>query len=299
MRLLLDRVRAGECLVADGAIGTSLLREGVPAGASLEKLNLEEPARIEAISRAFLDAGAEILQTNTFGASALCLARHRLEAETEEINRTAVRIARRAAAGRAYVAASCGPSGRLLKPHGDADPGLVADSFRRQMSALAAEGVDLFCIETMTDLVEASLAVRAAREVAPGVAVSASMTFDATPRGLFTVMGIDVARAARGLEEAGADIVGSNCGNGIEILVRVAREFRRHTRLPLLIRPNAGLPRIEEGAAVYPETPEFFEEKGEELLALGVSILGGCCGAGPEHVQAFRRLIDRRRRSER
>ncbi|MFH1680777.1 MAG: homocysteine S-methyltransferase family protein [Candidatus Eisenbacteria bacterium] len=297
MRDLLDRVRGGECLIGDGAIGTSLLAEGIPLGSSLERFNIEDPERIEAISAAFLEAGADIIQTNTFGASPLNLARHRLEGETEEINRAAVRIARRAAGGRAYVAASFGPSGRLLMPHGDADPAEVADSFRRQASALAEEGVDLFSVETMTDLAEAALAVKAARKAAPGIPVSASMTFDPTPRGFFTVMGVDIARAARGLEEAGADIVGSNCGNGIEIMARIAREYRSVTRLPLVIRPNAGLPRIEGGAALYPETPEFFEEKAEELLELGVSILGGCCGAGPGHIRALRRLVDRRRQA--
>jgi 5-methyltetrahydrofolate--homocysteine methyltransferase len=293
MRLILERVFAGETLVGDGALGTALLLAGFPAGSSLEILNVERPDVVESISAAYREAGADLIQTNTFGASPLSLARHGLEARAEEINRAAVKIARRAAAG-AYVVASCGPSGRLLKPYGDADPGAVADSFRSQIGALAAEGVDLFCIETMTDLAEALIALCAAREVAGGAPVSASLTYDDTPRGFFTVMGNDLARAARELEDGGADFIGSNCGSGIETMILLARELRSRTRLPLLIRPNAGLPELREGVAVHPETPHLFGERARELLAIGVSILGGCCGTTAEHVRALRRAVDER-----
>ncbi|RPJ43254.1 MAG: 5-methyltetrahydrofolate--homocysteine methyltransferase, partial [Candidatus Latescibacterota bacterium] len=239
MKDLRERVNAGEILVADGALGSAILAAGHPPGASIEVLNIERPSLVEAISSSYLEAGARILQTNTFGASPLNLARHAEDGRTEEINRAAVRIARRAAADQAWVAASCGPSGRLLAPYGDTDLGAVADSFRRQISALAGEGVDLFSIETMTDAKEAAIAVRAAREVAPKIPVAASLTFDRTPRGFFTVMGTGVAAAARMMEEAGADIVGSNCGNGIDDMILVARELRSCTSLPLLIRPRA------------------------------------------------------------
>jgi 5-methyltetrahydrofolate--homocysteine methyltransferase len=294
MTPLLERIRAGEVLVADGAIGTHLLRAGIPPGSSFEALNESSPETIEAIAASYVAAGADIVQTNSFGASPLLLERHGLAGKVEAINRVAVRIARRAAGGRALVAASCGPSGAILKPYGDADPGAVAASFRLQLHALASEGIDLVCIETMTDLGEALLALEAAREAAPGVPVSVSLTYDETPRGFFTVMGAGASRAARAIEEAGGDIVGSNCGSGVAAFARIARELRSATRLPLLIRPNAGLPELRGAEAVYPETPADFEEHVPALLGSGVSILGGCCGTTAEHIRAIRRAVDRR-----
>jgi 5-methyltetrahydrofolate--homocysteine methyltransferase len=293
---LLSRVRAGEILVGDGAMGTQLFERGLAPGDCPESWNLSRPEVLEEIARSYLEAGSDIVETNTFGASPLKLARYALDARTEEINRAAVEAVRRAVGTRAVVAACLGPSGRMLKPYGDADPGEVSASYERQIAALAGAGVAAFCIETMTDLKEAALAVRAAKSVAPGLPVMATMTFDPTPRGFFTIMGADVASAARGLEEAGADVVGSNCGNGIENMIAIAREFRRHTDLPLLIQSNAGLPEREGDRVVYRETPSFMAGRALELVALGVSIIGGCCGTTPGHIRALRAAVDGARR---
>jgi 5-methyltetrahydrofolate--homocysteine methyltransferase len=289
---LLERLAAGDRLVGDGAMGTMLLDRGLAPGQPPEAITLTHPAVLEDIARLYLDAGADLLETNTFGGSPLKLALHGLEHETEAINRAAVEAARRAVGDRAYVAGSCGPSGRLLKPYGDVSPDATYDSFRRQMAALAAAGVDCICVETMTDLAEARLAIQAARDVAPGIPVLATMTFDATPRGYFTIMGVSVAAAAAGLAEAGADVIGSNCGNGVKHMVAIAREFRRHTTVPLLIQPNAGLPRMVGDAVVYDETPEFMAEMAHGLIAAGVAIIGGCCGTTPAHIAALRALVD-------
>lgn len=240
----------------------------------------------------YREAGADIIQTNTFGASPLKLAQYSLDGKTEEINRSAVRAVRCAVGDGAYISVSCGPSGRLLTPYGDVPPEQMYENFQRQLSAAVAEGVDVVCIETMTDVAEAGLAIRAAKSVSPDTPVMATMTFDSTPRGFFTVMGVGVEQATRGLAEAGADIIGSNCGNGIENMIRIAAEFKRHTSLPLIIQSNAGLPEIRDGELVYPETPEFMAEKCRELLAVGVSILGGCCGTTPEHIRAIRAVVD-------
>ena len=291
MRGLLDRLAAGERLVGDGAMGTLLLTHGLAPGEPPEAISLSRPALLEEIAWAYLDAGADLLETNTFGGSPLKLALHGLEHETEAINRHAVAATRRAAGERAYVAGSCGPSGRLLEPYGDTGPGTMYDSFRRQAAALISAGVDCVCVETMTDLAEARLAVRAAKDVNPRIPVLATMTFDPTPRGYFTIMGVSVAAAAAGLAEAGADVIGSNCGNGIEPMVAIAREFRRHTTLPLLIQPNAGLPRMVGEATVYDETPEFMAEEARGLIDAGVSIIGGCCGTTPAHIAALRALV--------
>jgi 5-methyltetrahydrofolate--homocysteine methyltransferase len=291
MKPLLERIAAGEVLIADGAIGTLLLERGLAPGACPESFNLSHPELLESIARLYLQAGAEILQTNTFGGSPLKLARYGLDDQTEAIHHAAVAAVRRAVGHRAYVSGSCGPCGRMLKPYGDTDPDRIRASFERQMRALAEAGVDLFCVETMTDLAEAVLAVRAAKSVAPELPVVATMTFDRTRRGFFTIMGNGIAPAAAALVEAGADLVGSNCGNGIEAMVEIAGEFRRCTAQPLIIQSNAGLPEIEDGVAVYPETPEYMAERARELLASGVSVLGGCCGTTPAHIAALKAMV--------
>ncbi len=296
MRPLAERLREPGPLVADGAMGTMLQDRGLRPGECPERMNLERPEVVEEIAAAYLAAGAEILQTNTFGGSPLKLAIHGLEGRTEEVNARAVAAARKAAGEAAHVYGSCGPSGRILEPYGDTSRDQVFQSFRRQMKVLAAEGVDLILIETMTDLAEAVLAVEAARSVAPDLPVLATLTFDATPRGFFTIMGATIERAARELEAAGADGVGSNCGNGIEKMAAIAERFLRATRLPVVIQSNAGIPVLRDGAAVYPESPEFMAERSREMLGMGVKILGGCCGTTPRHTAALRGVVEEFRR---
>ena len=286
---LLERLQRGEIVVGDGAWGTMLIAEaGLPPGAPPERVLLDAPEIVGAIARRYLDASAEILTTDTFGGTPLRLAAHGLAERCEEINRRAVELAREAAGGRALVSGSVGPTGTLLAPLGPAPPAEVEAAFERQLAALAAAGADLFCIETMTDLAEALLAVRAAKRVAPGVPVVATMTFDPTPRGIFTVMGVTPARAAAALVEAGADVVGANCGNGIEAMVAVVAELAQHAVVPLAVRPNAGLPRLVDGVLAWPETPEFFATRAPALVAAGARLIGGCCGTTPEHVRALR-----------
>lgn len=282
-------MRLGNFLVADGAMGTMLIQKGLKPGDCPEKINLENPELLEEIAREYLDAGAEIIQTNTFGASPLKLRLYNLDDKTEDININAVRAARKASNGKALIAASCGPCGRLLKPYGDISHEVIRAQFERQIKALVSEGIDLLCIETMTDLNEARLAIEAAKSVSPSLPVSAMMTFDATPRGFFTIMGVSIEQAATGLAKAGADIIGSNCGNGIEKMIEIARELKTYTKLPTMIRPNAGLPALDGEMPVYPETPEFMAEKCGQLLSLGVNIIGGCCGTTPAHTAEIKR----------
>jgi 5-methyltetrahydrofolate--homocysteine methyltransferase len=291
MEPLADRLAAGDILLADGATGTMLLERGLEPGQCPESVTLSHPELLVEVGRLYVEAGADIIETNTFGASPLRLAQHGLGDRTEELNREAVRAARKAAAERVYVAASCGPSGRLLKPYGDTDPQQVYDGFRLQMECLVAAGVDCVCVETMIDLAEAKLAIQAAKETSPTTPVMATMTFDATPRGFYTLMGVSVADAAAGLKDAGADVIGSNCGNGIESMITLAKELHRHSDLPLIIQPNAGLPETRDGKTVYNETPGFTAEKAVELITTGVSIIGGCCGTTPDHTAALRAVI--------
>jgi len=295
---LLARLSHGEVIVGDGAWGTLLMERGLPAGRPPEWFALERPEVLAHIARLYLSAGAELVTTDTFGGSSLRLRLHGLESDAERINRHAVEavrhpvMERRANGAHAYVSASVGPTGLLLEPHGDAKPDDVAAAFRAQVRVLAEAGADLVCVKTMTDLVEATLAVKAARAVAPHLPVMATLTFDATPRGFFTVMGVSVAQAVAGLEAAGADIVGSNCGTGIDAMVELARELLRHARRPVAIQANAGLPETRAGALVYPDTPEHMAACAAGLLDLGVRVIGGCCGTTPAHVAALRRMVD-------
>jgi 5-methyltetrahydrofolate--homocysteine methyltransferase len=289
---LMSRLASGEILVADGAMGTMLMERGLELGQPPESFNLTRGDALQEIARAYLNAGAEIIQTNTFGASGLKLAPYSLENKVDEINRNAVIAVKKVVGDRAYVSGSCGPTGRFLKPYGDLEPEELSESFQEQMSALTNAGVDIICVETMTDIQEATCAIKAAKSVAPSIPVIATMTFDATPKGFFTVMGVTIEHAARGLEAAGADIIGSNCGNGIEKMVSIAQEFERCTKLPVMIQANAGVPELKGDEVIYPETPEFMAEKAEQLIALGVSIIGGCCGTTPAHIKALRKTVD-------
>ncbi|HSW28041.1 MAG TPA: homocysteine S-methyltransferase family protein [Longimicrobiales bacterium] len=293
MEPFLTRLRSGPTLVGDGATGTLLMERGLPPGRPPEEATLTHPEWVAEVARRYVEAGAEVAETNTFGASPLKLALAGIGEEVERVNRDAVRLAREGAGGKAYVVASCGPCGRLLEPYGDAPPAAVHAGFLVQVGILATAGVDAVFIETMTDLEEAKLAVRAAREAAPALPVAAMMTFEKTPRGFYTIMGDSVADAAAALEEAGADAVGSNCGNGIGEMVEIAREFRRHSALPVVIQPNAGLPRLCDGHLIYDESPESMADRARELVAIGVALIGGCCGTTPDHIRALRSRIQR------
>ncbi len=289
---LLERLAAGELLVADGAMGSLLMARGLKSGDPPEEWNLSRPEVLEEVASLYLEAGADLVQTNSFGGSPLKLAEYGLADRCEEINRGAAEIVSGLIGDGAYLSASVGPCGKILAPYGDADPEEVEDGFRRQIQALAAGGADLVCVETMTDLAEARLAISAAKSAAPDLPVMATMTFDATPRGYFTIMGQDIPTAAAGLAEAGADLVGSNCGNGAERMLEIARGFREACELPLIFQANAGLPEIEDGKVVYRESPEFMANLAREMIRAGAQIIGGCCGTTPEHIRAFRAAVD-------
>lgn len=292
MKPFLERLGEGDILVADGAMGTMLFEKGVKQGMCPESLNLSRPEILEEIAALYFDAGAEIIQTNTFGGSAVRLANYGLDDKVEDINNVAVEHVRKVVGDRAYISGSCGPSGKILQPLGNADPEQLFESFHKQVKALIEAGVDLLCIETMTDVQEAVLAVEAARSLNAKIPIMATMTFEPTPTGFFTMMGVSVAEAAEGLTAAGANVLGSNCGNGIENMIKIAQEFKSVTSLPLLIQANAGIPVLKEGKSVYPETPDFFAEKIPALLDAGVSIIGGCCGTTPEHIRLIRKAVD-------
>lgn len=292
MKTVLERIEEGGILVGDGAMGSLLMSKGLPIGACPESFNLSHLKVLEEIAALYFNAGADIIQTNTFGGSPLKLSNYSLEEKTEEINSKAVLAVRNVVGDKAYVSASCGPSGKLLKPYGDVDPEEMYNSFFRQLSVLIDSGVDIICIETMIDVKEAVLATQAARSISPSIPIMSTMTFDKIPRGFYTVMGVNIESAVKELEKSGANIIGSNCGNGIENMIQIAKEFKKITQTPLIIQANAGIPELKGGEQVYPETPGFMAEKSKELVEVGVSIIGGCCGTTPEHVHAIRQMVD-------
>ncbi|MDM7915542.1 MAG: homocysteine S-methyltransferase family protein [Candidatus Eisenbacteria bacterium] len=289
--------------VADGATGTQLLARGLPPPP--ESWNIARYAMVQEIARRYLEAGAEIVTTNTLGATPLRLASLDLSGELKEVVRAGIAAARMAVveqwtrgkrAGQVqfiprFVFGSCGPSGRRLGPGGDVTPEELRESFLAAMR-LHAGSVDAIAVETMTDLREAVIAVDAAREAADGeTPVMATMAF---PRGgppFRAAGGEDVRTICDALSAAGAEVLGANCAPSIEEMVALAREFRAATDLPLYFRPSAGLPERRGSALVHPLSPEAFAAKSLELRDAGVRILGGCCGTTPEHVRLLARTL--------
>jgi 5-methyltetrahydrofolate--homocysteine methyltransferase len=273
-------------LIADGGWGTELFKRGLKPGEVPERWNIDRVEEVRAVAASYVMAGAEIILTNTFGGSPMKLAKVGFGSRTTEINRLGAEISKEAAAGRALVFGSMGPTGELLKPLGPATEAEMFKCFEEQARALVEGGVDGIVIETMTDLVEAKAALAAIRQNHT-LPVVVSMTFDKKRRGYATIMGVRPEQAASELEKAGADIVGANCGTGIDHMIEVTQLMRRATSLPIWCKPNAGLPELIDGNTVYRETPEQMASKLKALVEAGATIVGGCCGTTPVHIRAL------------
>lgn len=295
MGVVLDALREKRLLLSDGAWGTMLQAQGLQPGECPELWNLEHPERVRKVAEAYVAAGSEMILANTFGGSRFKLKKFGLEKKAAEINRAGAALSLEAAAGRAVVAASIGATGEFLEPYGDVEDEEMADAFREQIRALVAGGVRAVCIETMTAVEEAALAVRAAKEVDSGLDVICTMTFDPCPDCFRTMMGVDCRRAAEELSRAGADILGTNCGNGMEQMTRAIGEYRAVTDKPLLAHVNAGVPELLEGRTVFRETPEAMAAGVAELVRAGAVIIGGCCGTTPAHIAAMGKELRRLR----
>ena len=277
-------------LLFDGGMGTQVQAMGLQVGESPETWNLTYPDRIRTIHKNYIAAGAEILTTNSFGGSRYKLEKAGLGDRVSQINLQAAAIARSAAGKDVLVAGSVGPTGEFLHPLGTVHPEEMEGQFKLQVKALLDGGADLIVVETMTALEEAQLAVKAARNLGE-FPVIGSMTFDPTKVGYRTMMGVDVSAGMQGLIEAGADVVGSNCGNGIDHFIEIVTEIRTVTDKPILAEANAGLPELIDGKTVYRESPEIMAGKLPLLLEAGVNIVGGCCGTTPEYIRLFAEVI--------
>ena len=283
MHPLIKELTASGPVITDGAWGTQIQALGLPPGGSHDGWNLTNPEKIEKVARAYVEAGSQIILTNTFQATRFPLARHGLENKVAEISRSGVEISRRAADGKAKVFASMGPSGVMLMM-GQVTPDELRAAFSDQAQALAEGGPDAIVIETMSDLVEAKLAVTAARET--GLPVVACMTFDSGKDHDRTMMGTTPEQVAEELTEAGADVIGSNCGQGIEGFAVICKRLRDATDRPIWIKANAGLPEVVDGETVFRQTPQSFAEHVPAIVEAGAAFIGGCCGTTPAFIKA-------------
>lgn len=283
-----ERLKEGPLLL-DGAMGTMLQSYGLSSGTCPEEWNLSHPQVIKEIHRLYLQAGADIILTNTFGASRIKLNNFKLGDYINKINEAAVKLGREAIQEeklrkkKIFLAASLGPTGKILEPYGNLKRQEVYDNYREQVFILHQEKIDLLILETFYDLEEIKLALKAAKE-SSDLMVIASMTFN---QDLKTIYGITPERAVKELEKEGADGVGANCGVGPEILYPVLEIMKKFSNLYLMVEPNAGIPEIIQEKIVYPTSPETMALYAEKFIQLGVKLIGGCCGTTPLHIKAI------------
>jgi 5-methyltetrahydrofolate--homocysteine methyltransferase len=288
MPLSIEKLIADGPMVSDGAWGTEFQARGLAVGDSPDTWNLSKPEQVIAVAKAYVDAGSQIILTNTFGANRLRLAESGAAADTVEINRAGVELSRRAAGDRALVFASIGASGKILMM-GDTKVEDLQAAFEEQAQALS--GADAIVIETMSELDEARLAVSAAR--ATGLPVVACMVFDSGANKDYTMMGVTPEETAEILTEAGADVIGANCGQGIAGFVSICKRLHSATDRPIWIKANAGTPELIDGELAYRTGPEEFAAFAGDLIAAGASFLGGCCGTNPEFIRALKKEVIR------
>lgn len=279
-------------LLLDGAMGSILFNMGLQNGKAPERWLLEKPEKIASVHSMYAEAGADIIQTCTFGATPSKLTETGLENRCEELNAAAHDIARSACRSDMLVAGNMGPTGKLFPPMGKAEKDELFAEFLVQATALARAGVDLITIETMYDVREAVCAVRAAKET--GLQVFASMTFQKNKRGYFSLVGNSISDSLEKLCEKGADVVGFNCSVMPADMLPMVEEARRGSAHPLVAQPNAGIPRPTADGVVYDADPESFATGLMALLDEGANFVGGCCGTTPEFIREARRVMDAR-----
>ena len=293
MGRILNKIAKGKVLVSDGAWGTFLHQKGLKADECPESWNLKRPGDVWEIANSYVEAGADIILTNSFGASPIKLEGYGLKAEAFELNRSAAELSKQAAGDRALVLGSIGPTGKMVIM-GEVSPPEVYEGFMEQAKGLAAGGADGIVIETMTDPEEARLAIEAARKVTE-LDIACTFTFTKNQDGAYrTIMGTDVESYLEMATSAGADIIGANCGNGTAGMIEIVREIRKlDPEIPVLVHANAGLPVYQDGKTVFPESAQEMASQIGDLVAAGANIVGGCCGTTPEHIRHIVRILNK------
>jgi 5-methyltetrahydrofolate--homocysteine methyltransferase len=287
MRSLLTALKNNNVLISDGAWGTFLHQRGLQPGECPELWNITHRSDVFAIAKSYIDAGADMILTNSFGGSPSKLEHYGLQDRAAELNKAAAVISREAAGVDHFVLGSIGPTGAILMM-GQVSEEVLFDGFCLQADALKKGGVDVICVETMSALDEACLAIRAARE-STGLEVICTFTFEKTIIGEYrTMMGVSPAEMVQAVKEAGAAIIGTNCGNGFDQMIDIVQEIRSIDPVtPILVHANAGKPIFQDGKTVFPETPERMAAKVHALIQSGANIIGGCCGTTPQHIHAL------------
>lgn len=275
-------------VITDGGWGTEFQKLGLAPGECPDRWNLDHPDRVEKVARAYVDAGSRVILTNTFGANRVVLERQGFADQLAEINRAGAEISRAAAGGRAVVFASIGPTCKMIST-GEIEEEDLRQIFAEQIAALVAGGAQGFVVETFAEVAEARCALAAAK--ATGLPCVVSMVFDSGRAKDRTMMGTTPEQAAKDLDEAGADVIGANCGQGIEGYVPICERLRAATQRPIWIKANAGLPEVVEGRAIYRTTPEEFAKCAVALKTAGASLIGGCCGASPAFIEALAKVL--------
>lgn len=290
MKTIFELISNGKVLLSDGAMGTELQKR-LPLGYCPEELNISRPEIVKEIHQSYYEAGSDIVETNSFGGNRSRLKMHGYSDRVKEFAIAAAKNAREVCPAGKFVAGSIGPTGEILEPLGDLSLDEAYSIFAEAAEALQEGGVDILFIETMMSIEEAEIAVKAAKEKT-NLPVSATMTFESGAAGLRTMWGVDVPIAVTRLTDAGADIIGANCGRGFEDMIEIIKQMRKLTTMPLLAQANAGMPELVNGKNVYHETPEIISPKVKLLLQSGINIIGGCCGTGPEHIREMRKILD-------
>jgi len=291
MKKITEKVKTGKVLVSDGAWGTFLHAKGLGPSECPEKWNIDRPLDVMDIATSYLNVGADMVETNSFGANSFKLSHYNLSNLASELNEAAAAISRKAAGDNKIVLGSVGPTGKILMM-GEVAPEEIYDAFKEQVIALEKGGADAIIIETMSDLDEAKLAIKAAKENT-SCEIICTMTFERTIDGEYrTMMGVSPTEMVQELIPEGIDIIGANCGNGIEGMVEIVKEIRSiNHKIPILVHANAGLPVYQDGKTYFPESPEQTASYVKEIINAGVNIIGGCCGTTPEHIRQIAMIV--------